>query len=193
MVEVPVRSDEKNSLTSDTTDAEMTRIATRLEEAAAVAAAGEFGFTVEDADAAEAENRAEREEFTGKKELARQEELASKEDLAGRDAEPSEPAEDASGSLEINSSSSSSSGSSLQAEPPSPPRRRLRKAVDVAGRQTGQQPRDTLYRGKHCCHGSASRRCGNWGGVFPVHRYCSCQADKGTYSSASSYRRRAGL
>ena len=54
-------------------------------------------------------------------------------------------------------------------------------------------PCDTLYRGKHCCRGSASRRCGNWSGVFPVHRYCSCQADKGTYSSASSHRRRAGL
>ena len=122
MVEVPIRSDEKDSLTRDTTDAEMTRIATRLEEAAAAAAAGVFGFTVEEADAAEAASRAERGEPAGKKELA------------GRDAEPDEPAKDTSGSLEINSSSSSSSGSSPQAEPPSPPRRRLHKARDVAER-----------------------------------------------------------
>ena len=65
LVEVPVRSDEKNSLTRDTTDAEMTRIATRLEEAAAAAAAGEFGFTMEEAEAAEAARRAEREEPVG--------------------------------------------------------------------------------------------------------------------------------
>ena len=59
MVEVPVRSDEQKSLTRDTTDAEMQRIATRLEEAAAAAAAGEFGFTVEEAEAAEAASLAE--------------------------------------------------------------------------------------------------------------------------------------
>ena len=99
LVEVPIRSDEKESLTRDTTDAEMALIATRLEEAAAAAATGEFGFTVEEADAAEAASRAERGEPAGKKELA------------GRDAEPSEPARDTSGSLDINSSSSSSSGS----------------------------------------------------------------------------------
>ena len=43
----------------------MRRIATRLEEAAAAAAAGVFGFTVEEAEAAEAASLAEREEFTG--------------------------------------------------------------------------------------------------------------------------------
>ena len=106
---------------------EMALIATRLEEAAAAAAAGEFGFTVEEADAAEAASRAEQGEPAGKKELA------------GRDAELSEPAKDTSGSLDINSSSSSTSGSSPQAEPPSPPRRRLRKAGDVAEWQEGQQ------------------------------------------------------
>ena len=79
LVEVPVRSNEKNSLTRDTTDAEMTRIATRLEEAAAAAAAGEFGFTVEEADAAEAASRTEREG------------LAGEGKLAGRDVESSEP------------------------------------------------------------------------------------------------------
>ena len=42
LVEVPVRPDEQKSLTRDTTDAKMQRIATRLEEAAAAAAAGEF-------------------------------------------------------------------------------------------------------------------------------------------------------
>ena len=127
MVEVAVRSDEKDSLTRDTTDAEMTRIATRLEEAAAAAATGEFGFTMEEAEAAEAASRAERGEPAGEKELA------------GHNVESSEPAKDTSGSLEINSSSSSSSGSSPQAEPPSPPRRRLRKAGDVAERQASQQ------------------------------------------------------
>ena len=126
LVEVPIRSDEKDSLTRDTTDAEMTRIATRLEEAAAAATAGEFGFTVEEAEAAEAASRAEREEPVGEKELAR------------HGVESSEPAEDASGSLEINSSSSSSSGSSPQAEPSTAPRRRLRKAGDVAERQASQ-------------------------------------------------------
>ena len=54
LVEVPVRPDEQKSLTHDTIDAEMQRIATRLEEVAAAAAAGEFGFTVEEAEAAEA-------------------------------------------------------------------------------------------------------------------------------------------
>ena len=133
LVEVPICSDEKDSLTRDTTDAEMTRIATRLEEAAAAAAAGEFGFTMEEEDAAEAASRAERGEPAGEKELVGQ------KGLAGHGVESSEPAEDASGSLEINSSSSSSSGSSPQAEPPSPPRRRLRKAGDVAERQASQQ------------------------------------------------------
>ena len=96
LVEVPVRTDEQKSLTRDTTDNEMQRIATRLEEVAAAVAAGEFGFTVEEAEAAEAASLAEREELAGEGELAELE------------AESSEPAEDASGSLEINSSSSSS-------------------------------------------------------------------------------------
>ena len=126
LVEVPVRSDEKDSLTRDTTDAEMQRIATRMEEAAAAAAAGEFGFTVEEAEAAEAASLAEREELAGKGELAEPE------------AESSEPAEGASDSLKIGSSSSPPSASSPQAEPPAPPRRRLRRAGDVAGRQTSQ-------------------------------------------------------
>ena len=104
----------------------MQRIATRLEEAAAAAAAGEFGFTVEEAEAAEAASLAEREELAGEGEFV------------GPEAESSEPAEGASDSLKIDSSSFSPSDSSPQAEPPAPPRRRLRKAVDVAGRQTGQ-------------------------------------------------------
>ena len=69
LVEVPVRPDEQKSLTRDTTDAEMQRIATRLEEAAAAAAAGEFGFTVEEAEAAEAASLAKREELVGEEEL----------------------------------------------------------------------------------------------------------------------------
>ena len=128
LVEVPVRSDKQKSLTRDTTDAEMQRIATRREDAAAAAAAGEFGFTVEEAEAAEAASLAEREELAGEGELV------------GPEAESSEPAEGASDSLKIDSSSFSPSDSSPQAEPPAPPRRRLRKAGDVAGRQTSQQP-----------------------------------------------------
>ena len=54
LVEVPVRADEQKSLTRDTTDAELQRVATRAEEAAAAAAAGAFGFTVEEAEVAEA-------------------------------------------------------------------------------------------------------------------------------------------
>ena len=99
----------------------MQHIATRLEEAAAAAAAGKFGFTVEEAEAAEAASLAEREEFAGE------------EELAGPEDESSEPGE---GELV----GPEPSDSLPQAEPPAPPRRRLRKAVDVAGRQTGQPP-----------------------------------------------------
>ena len=42
---MPIRADEQRSLTRDTTEAELQHIATRAEEAAAAAAAGEFGFT----------------------------------------------------------------------------------------------------------------------------------------------------
>ena len=79
--ETPICSDEKNGLTRDTTDKEMAYIATRPEEAAAAAAAGEFGFTPEEADAAKAASLAERGEFVGEGEPA------------GQDAESSEPAE----------------------------------------------------------------------------------------------------
>ena len=60
-MEVAVNADDKKLLTRDTTDQEMERIATRAEEAVAAAAAGEFGFTVEEADAASAMSLAERE------------------------------------------------------------------------------------------------------------------------------------
>ncbi len=76
--EVPVRADEQKSLTRDTTDEELQRIATRAEEVAAAAATGTFGFTVEEAEAAEAANLAERAEFIGE------------EEPAGSEAEPSE-------------------------------------------------------------------------------------------------------
>ena len=119
LVEVAVRADEQKSLTRDTTDDEMQRIATRLEEAAAAAAAGVFGFTVEEAEAAESASLAEREEFVGE------------EELAGPEAEPSEPGEgELVGPKPLDSLP--------QAEPPAPPRRRLRKAGEVAGRQTSQ-------------------------------------------------------
>ena len=63
LVESPINADEKRGLTHDTTDEEMAYIATRLEEAAAARAAGEFGYTVEEAEAAEAVSLAEEEEL----------------------------------------------------------------------------------------------------------------------------------
>ena len=116
--EVPVRADEQKSLTRDTTDEELQRIATRAEEAAAAAAAGVFGFTVEEAEAAEAANLAERAEFMGE------------EEPAGSEAESSEVGED----------EAEPSESLPQAEPLAPPRRRLRRAGDAAGRQPAPQP-----------------------------------------------------
>ena len=113
--EVPVHTDKQKSLTRDTTDEELQRIATRAEEVAAAAAAGAFGFTVEEAEAA---NLAERAEFIGE------------EEPAGSEAEPSEAGEE----------EPETSESLPQAEPPAPPRRRLRRSADVAGRQPGQQP-----------------------------------------------------
>ncbi len=114
--EVPVHADEQQSLTRDTTDEELQRIATRAEEVAAAAAAGVFGFTVEEAVAAEAANLAERAEFIGE------------EEPAGSEAEPSEAGEE----------EPEPSKSLPLAEPPAPPRRRLRRAADVVGRQPGQ-------------------------------------------------------
>ena len=63
----------------------------------------------------------------------------------------------------------------------------------AAGRPTGATSRDTLYRGKQCCHGSAPRSSGNWSGIFPGHRHRPRQAGKGSYSSASPHRRGAVL
>src|SRR4051812_25112448 len=108
LVEVPIRPDEQKGLTRDTTEDEMKRIATRLEEAAAAAAAGEFGFTVVEADAAKAASLTERTE------------LAGEEEPAGHDAESGEPVGDTSGLPEIGSSSVPPLGSSSQAEPPAP-------------------------------------------------------------------------
>ena len=53
--EVAVNPDEQKLLTRDTTAEELAYIASRAEEAAAAAAAGEFGFTLAEADAAAAE------------------------------------------------------------------------------------------------------------------------------------------
>ena len=114
--EVPIRADDQKSLTRDTTDEELQSIATRAEEVAAAAAAGAFGFTVEEAEAAEAASLAKREEFAGE------------EDLAGPEAEPSEAGEE----------EPEPSENLPQAKPPDPPRRRLRRAADIAGRQPGQ-------------------------------------------------------
>ena len=123
--ERPVDKEEQKGLTRATTDAEMARIATRLEEAKAAAEAGEFGFTVEEADTAQAASSA------GENEPAEEGELAGQED-----AGPSEPVEETGTS---SSSSSSSEEDPPRAESPAPPRRRLRKLGDVAERQGDQQ------------------------------------------------------
>ena len=131
--EVPVHADEQKSLTHDTTDEELQRIATRAEEVAAAAAAGAFGFTVEEAEAAEAANLAEHTEFIGE------------EEPASSEAEPSEAGEE----------EPEPSESLPQAEPPAPPRRRLRRAADVAGRQPGQQPPSRATRSTAASHVAA--------------------------------------
>src|SRR3954469_12941375 len=106
-----------------------------MEEGVAAAAAGEFGFTLEEAEAAEAASLADREELAGERRSAE------------HDVGPSGPAEATSGSLETGSFSSSSSDSlpqeeplAPQAEPPAPPRKRLRKARDVAEQRASQPP-----------------------------------------------------
>jgi hypothetical protein len=127
LVERPINKDEKKGLTRDTTDAELARIATRAEEARAAAEAGEFGFTVEEAEAARAAS------------LAVEGELAEGGELAGQDesAGPSEPPEETHSS----STDGSSSEEDLpQAETPAPQRKRIRKLGDVAKRQEDQQP-----------------------------------------------------
>src|SRR3954463_11795484 len=70
LVEVPINPDEKRGLTRDTTPEELAYIASRMEEAAATAAAGESGFTLAEADAAEAESLADQMEFAGAEEPA---------------------------------------------------------------------------------------------------------------------------
>src|SRR4051812_2344241 len=124
--EVPVDPDEKRGLTRDTTPEELAYIASRMEEAAAAAAAGESGFTLAEADAAEAESLADQMEFAGA------------EEPAGHGG-AGEPAQDASGLPEVDAPSSQLPGSSSQAEPPAQPRRRLRRAGEVV-RQADQQP-----------------------------------------------------
>ena len=59
-----------------------------MEEAAAATAAGVFGFTVEEAEAAEAANLAERAEFMGEEEPAGSEAESSK--AGEEEADPSE-------------------------------------------------------------------------------------------------------
>src|SRR4051812_25136450 len=116
--EVPVNADEKRGLTRDTTPDELAYIASRMEEAAAAAAAGEFGFTAAEADAAEVAS------------LAKQAELVDEEEPAEHGVE-GEPAQDTSCLPEVDASSSQLPGSSSQVEPPAQPRRRLRKAEEV--------------------------------------------------------------
>src|SRR3954469_11046169 len=114
LVEVPVDPNEKDGLTRDTTPEELAYIASRVEEAAAAAAAGESGYTEAEADAAEAASLADQTEFVGEEEPA-------EHGGAG------EPAQDTSGLPEVDASSLQLPGSSSQAKPPAQPRRRLRK------------------------------------------------------------------
>src|SRR4051812_32518686 len=145
LVEVPVNPDEKKGLTRDTTPDELAYIASRMEEAAAAVAAGAFGFTAAEADAAEVASLAERAEFVGE------------EEPAGRNIESGEPAEDTGGLPETDASSSQLLGSSSQAEPPAPPRRRLRKAGGMVGRQTSQQPQRRVTRSTVATGAGSSR------------------------------------
>src|SRR3954467_13026289 len=82
LIEVPVDADEKKGLTRDTTDDELKRIASRMEEVAAAAAGAEFGSAVEEAEAAEAASLADRED------------LADEKRSTEHDVGPSGPAED---------------------------------------------------------------------------------------------------
>ena len=59
LVEVPKNTEENKGLTRATTERDIAYIASRMEEAAAAAAAGDFGFTVDEADAADASCQAE--------------------------------------------------------------------------------------------------------------------------------------
>src|SRR4051812_14529645 len=102
LVEVPVCADEQRGLTRDTTEEEAERIFTRLEEAAAAAAAGEFGFTVVEADAARAADAAS---LAGRGELGAEEESADEGETTDPEAGSNKPVEDAGGPLEANPSS----------------------------------------------------------------------------------------
>src|SRR3954465_14856161 len=70
LVERPVNPDEKDGLIRATTPEELAYIASRMEEEAAAAAAGEAGFTEAEADAAEAESLADQMEFVSEEEPA---------------------------------------------------------------------------------------------------------------------------
>ena len=63
LVEVAKNKDEIKGLTRDTTDQEVAYIASRVEEAAAAAAAVDFGYTPEEAEVADASSQAEEAEI----------------------------------------------------------------------------------------------------------------------------------
>ena len=67
----------------------MRRIATRTEEAAAAAAAGEFGFTLEEAEAAEAASLADREDLGGEVVGEGEPEAEASEPAGGASGQPS--------------------------------------------------------------------------------------------------------
>src|SRR3954467_4119336 len=143
LVERPVNPDEKDGLIRDTTPEELAYIASRMEEAAAAAAAGEAGFTEAEAEAAEAESLADPMELVGEVEPA---------EHGGED----EPAQDASGLPEVDVASSQLPGGSSQAEPPAQPRRRLRRVGEVA-RPAGQQLRLRVTRSSEAAGAGSSR------------------------------------
>src|SRR3954469_5195483 len=114
LVEVPVDPNEKDGLIRATTPEELAYIASRMEDAAAAAAAGEVGFTEAEAEEAEAESLADPMELVGEAETV------------GHGGED-ESAQDASSLPEVDVASSQLPCGSSQAEPPAQPRRRLRR------------------------------------------------------------------
>ena len=132
LVEQPVNPEEKKGLTHETTDRDVAYIASRMEEATAAEAAGEFGYSVEEAEAADAVSRAKEEEIL--KLLKPAGEPAGRSEATGQGTESSEPAEedaesgdsdeDSGGSLNLDDVSSSSENSPPPPIPPPHPKKR---------------------------------------------------------------------
>src|SRR6187401_1665257 len=101
LVEKPRNAEERKGLTQETTARDVAYIASRMEEAAAAAAAGEFGYTVDEAEAADAVSQAEEEEILKLLQITPEEfageptgEPAGIGEAAGQGTESSGPAEE---------------------------------------------------------------------------------------------------